>query len=178
MLHYFSNTFSGTATMTDNVSGVSTILTKKTGLLRYNYVVGYKVLSICAEGLYFDVYTLSCKRNLFHILFLAYTSAICQVSGDNNDNCLKCPSSNKYLTQLDTCVANCGTKYYGDDYLQQCRNCDSSCYTCNGKFYNNCTSCTGSLFLVPSKSICIPNCQDYNLTTWVSVPNMCGPCII
>jgi hypothetical protein len=40
-------------------------------------------------------------------------------------------------------------------------------------YYNNCTSCTGNLYFIPALSVCISNCEQYNLTKSLSTPNLC-----
>jgi len=47
-----------------------------------------------------------------------------------------------FLKETDSCFDNCGSKYYNDDYLKQCRKCDNNCHYRSGKYNNNCTSCS------------------------------------
>jgi len=46
------------------------------------------------------------------------------------------PSNN-----TDTCEPICGVRYYPDDVLKVCKECDFRCLTCTGPTYEECTSC-------------------------------------
>jgi hypothetical protein len=165
LLHYFRNTYSGgDAILVDQVKLTNTVLTRKNNLIGYNYVQNFIELYTCDEGYMWDPSTASCK---------AYNSQFCKLSSDINYNCVSCLDSRKFLLSNSTCTSDCGIGYFGDTYLNQCRTCDSSCLTCNGKRSNNCLSCTGSLYLIPNLSICTPDCEKYKLTKSLATPNLC-----
>ena len=57
--------------------------------------------------------------------------------------------------------------------INQCRRCHETFYECTNKFYNNCTSCKGSLYFNYKENTCIPNCQAVGLTKSLTKPNIC-----
>lgn len=144
-------------------------LTKKTGLIGYSYVIGFKELTVCNSGQVYDVGSSSCK---------AYTASNCLVSSDNTTICSVCDTKAEFLHKDANCYSICPLGFFNDTYLKQCRPCDSTCYTCSAKLVNNCLSCTGLLYLVKSLNICVNNCEQYGLTKSVSISNVCVPCII
>ena len=109
-------------------------------------------------------------------LYLAYTSSNCLVSQDSSNICSVCDYKAEFLHYDGICYKECPSGYFNNSYLKQCRPCDTTCFTCNAKLYNNCLSCTGSLYLVESIGKCVDNCEKYGLTKSVSVSNKCVAC--
>ena len=169
LLHYFSFTLEGNdiskIIVEDKIEGISQNLILKENRIGYNYIVNYTTFTQCNEGNIYSQITSNCESS---------SGTICHINRDENENCLKCLNS-QYLNHNDKCVDNCSPNYYGDDYLLQCRPCDPTCYTCNGKLNNQCLSCTNPYYYIEELHICIENCQVYNLTEEKDVPNRCGP---
>ena len=162
LLHFYENLYWGNDTIIDSVTGTYTSIIKRTGLIGYNYVVGYQSLSICLEGQVFS-----------NGVCTSYLSSKCLIASDNLDNCILCPFNFPYLHLDGKCYSKCPQGYYADNYLKQCRECDSTCYTCNGYLSTNCTSCTGTLNLVPNLGICVNSCEAYGVTLSSSLNNTC-----
>lgn len=57
--------------------------------------------------------------------------------------------------------------------MNQCRPCDSTCYTCNGFTNTTCLSCTGDLYFNPNLFACVENCEFYALTASLTKANLC-----
>ena len=173
LLHYFHNDFQEKkledTKMIDQIQGSSTKLNLKSDRIGYNYVIDYENLIICNEGYIYDNSTKTCK---------IYNSMNCSIPRNDEDKCLLCSSFQKYLNKDDKCTDNCENFYYGDDYFRQCRKCDDTCFTCFGKYYNNCLSCTGNLFYIEAYHICITNCHDYGLIQSDKKSNSCEELIV
>ncbi|KAL4486105.1 hypothetical protein ABPG72_012158 [Tetrahymena utriculariae] len=119
----------------------------------------YIYQNICYEnpppGTYCDSQTKLCQE----------CNSICQAcSGPNSGNCTQCDSSKGLvLTSSNTC--DCPVNQFLDNSGQtvQCKNCDSTCKTCNGPNKNNCLSCTYYMFnnqfyeSQPSQTYCTKN---------------------
>lgn len=164
LLHYFRNQYiDGLDRITDEVKKTKTTLTLRSNLIGYNYVVDFTELTQCPEG---QIYTSSLCKD--------FSSSKCRYSSDNVNTCLIC-KNNQFLNSDGKCYSSCPSLTYGDETLLQCRPCDSTCYTCSGKYYNSCTSCTGNLYLVKSLSVCIESCEEYGLTKSIYEANVCGP---
>ena len=171
LLHYFKNFFTSdtirSATLYDEVTQYTNPLTLKQGRIGYNYVIDFEYLNLCNEGYCFSQATQKCE---------IYNTVDCNIARDDTGKCLLCASSKPYLKEDDQCYSQCEPNYYNDDYLMQCRSCDVTCLTCFGKKENNCLSCPAnpSLYLVEDLHICVPNCEQYDLTndlfTQVCVP--------
>ena len=97
------------------------------------------------------------------------------VSSDNANICSACDTKAEFLHKDATCYSTCPQGYYNDAFLKQCRPCDGTCFSCSGKLFNNCLSCTNLLYLVQSLNICVDNCEQYGLTKSVSISNVCVP---
>ena len=96
------------------------------------------------------------------------------------DECYKCPSiNNKWLSPVDgKCVYDCPAGYYPNPQTEQCRNCHTNCTTCLERTENNCTSCSGILYLYNVTSTCVDNCIPFNLTKSVTPGEQkCVTCI-
>jgi len=131
-------------------------------------VINFQELVVCDEG--------SILSGLYTCQPISTTK--CQYASNINDDCYLCPKIKPYLYYNSTssyCFATCPDSFFGDTYTLQCRQCDSTCFQCNNQYYNNCTACNGTNYLVPALSICVPNCLVYNLTPSLYIPNLCVP---
>ena len=168
LLHSFNNRFSGDkiseSKITDIVEGLVTRLTLKSDRIGYNYIINYQNLVICEEG-----YVYNSVTNLCDI----HDSQECYIPRTAEDKCLVCGSQRPYLKDDDKCYSDCRPNYYADDYFQQCRSCNFTCYTCFGKKYNNCLSCTGIYYYIESLHVCVTNCQEYGLVISTKLANTC-----
>ena len=169
LLHHFHNTFNETrlenAKIKDEVEGLVTKLTPKSNRIGYNYVKDYEYLIICEEGYVYNENTKICDL---------FSSENCIVPRTNQDKCLLCNSNNPYLKEEDDlCYNDCGIGYFADNYFKQCRKCHETCYTCSGKYNNNCLSCTNDYYYIESKHICVKNCQEYGLVISTEKLNTC-----
>ena len=125
----------------------------------------YKDQTLCEEGEVYNESSDTCTKPL---------TTHCEIPADIGDSCLTCPEETIYINPKDgSCVNNCPVETYARDDINECRDCHITCYTCFGPFYNNCTSCTGLLCLVPELHICIDACEDYGLTMDPKDSNMC-----
>ena len=168
LLHSFSNRFSGDkiseSKITDIVEGLVTKPTLKSGRIGYNYVMNYRNLVICEEG-----YVYNSVTNLCDI----YDSQECYIPRTAEEKCLVCGSQRPYLKNDDKCYYDCSPNFYADEYFQQCRDCNYTCYTCFGKKFNNCLSCTGIYYYIERLHICVTNCQEYGLVQSTKLANTC-----
>jgi hypothetical protein len=132
LLHYFHNTFTqdklSDSKITDEVEGLVTKLTVKPKRIGYNYVIDYEYLVICEEGYVYNEKFKRCD---------IFDSEECKVPRTAEEKCLRCGAQRPYLKDDDKCYLDCSPYYFADDYFKQCRNCDTTCYTCFGKKYNN-----------------------------------------
>ena len=149
------------------------VVTRRTHFIGYNIVdpnpknTNYKELTLCAEGEVYNPSSDTCSKPL---------TTHCEYPGDLGDKCISCKEDAIYINIVDgSCTNECPVRFYPRDDINQCRACHFTCYTCTGPFYNNCTSCEGSLALVPDLHICIEYCEDYGLTTDPNDHNMCIP---
>ena len=168
LLHHFHNDFNeiklSDAKIRDQVEGLVTKLTPKSDRIGYNYVMNYEKLIICEEGYVYDEINKKC--NIFD-------STDCIVPRTSDDKCLLCANNHPYLKYDGICYSDCGYNYFPDDYFKQCRECHETCYTCFGKNYTNCLSCTGDYYYIESLHICIKNCQEYGLVISLEKENTC-----
>ena len=168
LLHSFDNKFSGSkiseSKIRDKVEGLVTKLTLKSNRIGYNYVMNYRYLVICEEGYVYNNVTDKCD---------IHDSQQCSIPRTPEDKCLVCGSMKPYLKDDDNCYLDCSPNYYADDYFKQCRACNYTCYTCFGKYYNNCLSCTGIYYYIESLHICVTNCQEYGLVISNKTNNTC-----
>lgn len=112
-------------------------------------------VSQCAEGLYSDKITKTCK--------------LC------SDNCYTCSNSTEFCTSCSTqiglildytnkCVSSCSSGYFENSILNTCDKCTSNCSTCN-KNSTTCTTCNEGYLLNKETSSC-NDCEDgYYKTT-------------
>jgi len=80
----------------------------------------------------------------------------------NTIRCIECKLSylHKSGSDFDTCVTNCGPKYYQDGH--ECKKCDFRCLTCTGPSVENCVVCDISMLGVIRKEPFECTC-DYGL---------------
>jgi hypothetical protein len=83
--------------------------------------------------------------------------------------CLACdPLFNRFLDGTDpVCLSECPQGYFGSvEDAQTCQECHSDCYSCDGKYSDNCTSChkdSSYRFLFLHDSQCALTCpKNYN----------------
>ena len=126
--------------------------------------MNYEKLIICEEGYVYDEINKKC--NIFD-------STDCIVPRTSDDKCLLCANNHPYLKYDGICYSDCGYNYFADDYFKQCRECHETCYTCFGKNYTNCLSCTGDYYYIESLHICVKNCQKYGLVISLEKENTC-----
>ena len=173
LLHYFHNSFNTNklieTRMIDIVTGLSILLKTKSNRIGYNYVIGHENLVICEEGNIYNEESNTC---------VSFISENCKVPRNQEDDCLLCSFNKPYLKENDLCYGDCGPKFYNDVYLNQCRKCADICYTCSGKYNNNCTSCTGIFYYIESLHICVPECQEYGLVKSTKIKNTCEELLV
>ena len=104
--------------------------------------------------------------------------ALCEIYSNKEKQCFQCKDNNQYLNKwVDEfgaeCYTDCPPTLYEDPLINQCRRCHETCYECTNEFYNNCTSCTGTLYFNFKENTCIPNCQTADLTRSLTKPNIC-----
>ncbi|XP_069891868.1 proprotein convertase subtilisin/kexin type 5 isoform X2 [Dipodomys merriami] len=70
-------------------------------------------------------------------------------AGAGADGCINCTEG--YFMEERRCVQSCSISYYLDhsseNAYKSCRKCDTSCLTCNGPGFKNCTSCPSGYLL-------------------------------
>ncbi|KAM4877564.1 proprotein convertase subtilisin/kexin type 5 isoform 1-T1 [Thomomys bottae] len=70
-------------------------------------------------------------------------------AGAGADGCINCTEG--YFMEEGRCVQSCSISYYLDrsseNTYKSCRKCDTSCLTCNGPGFKNCTSCPSGYLL-------------------------------
>ena len=147
----------------DNTNIKYTInLNRRNTFKNYNYIDSennnlYSLLNICDEGYYYNKGTSTCVSTF---------SSKCKFVSDSNDNCLTCPEEKKYLNpENGNCESKCPFFSYSNDYINQCRKCHYTCYTCKDEKINSCLSCIDPRFLLIKENICVENCEIYDLTS-------------
>jgi len=108
----------------------------------------------------------------------AEVDALCEIYSNKEKQCFQCKDNNQYLNKWvdefgEECYTDCPPTLYEDPLINQCRRCHETCYECTNEFYNNCTSCTGTLYFNFKENTCIPNCQTAELTRSLTKPNIC-----
>lgn len=127
--------------------------------------------SACASSYYYQASSTSCLTSCPSNTYLS--SGICEpcgntcltCNGSGNSACISCGSP-RFLKGTQ-CITSCGTGFYGKTSTRTCEGktisknvaCDGSCYNCSGELPNQCTQCTGSLYLTPS-STCSSTCPS------------------
>ncbi|KAL4449882.1 hypothetical protein ABPG74_015001 [Tetrahymena malaccensis] len=94
-------------------------------------------------------------------------------SGGTAKDCKSCSVGYFYQNQ---CLTQCPDQYYpdqSDKSAQTCKQCNSVCFNCNGPNQNQCTQCTGDLYLNPG-NLCLKTCPDGQFQN--SANNKCEPC--
>ncbi|KAM6183383.1 proprotein convertase subtilisin/kexin type 5 isoform 2-T2 [Erethizon dorsatum] len=70
-------------------------------------------------------------------------------AGAGADGCINCTEG--YFMEEGRCVPSCSISYYLDHSAEHgyksCKRCDTSCLTCNGPGFKNCTSCPSGYLL-------------------------------
>ena len=138
----------------------------------YNYIDPeninlYSIQNICDEGYIFNEGTGTC---------ISVFSQNCEFVADSKYNCLTCPESNVYLNpDTGECLNKCPVKYFDNFYMNQCRKCHITCYTCIDENQNTCLSCIDPTFLLVNEygSFCVENCEYYGLTSSKINGNLC-----
>ncbi|EAS00754.2 zinc finger lsd1 subclass family protein (macronuclear) [Tetrahymena thermophila SB210] len=97
----------------------------------------------------------------------------CQTcSGPNANQCLSCILPNYFQPDTTQCVTTCKTSYYPVQNTATCAPCNATCYQCSASTANDCTSCTGNLYL--QNNTCSSTCQ--NGTYPDKTTNKCTQC--
>ena len=155
----------------DNTNIKYTInLNRRNTFKNYNYIDPennnlYSILNICEEGEYYNEGTSTC---------ISTFSSNCEFVSDSNNNCLTCPEEKKYLhPENGNCYSKCPYFYFSNDYINQCRKCHYTCYTCKDEKINSCLSCIDPRFLLIEQNICVENCEIYELTSSKVNGNLC-----
>ena len=195
LLLYYKNEFNltaeGNTVIREELSGKISILTRSPDYVGYNIVdpdaqnivskldiicpFGHVYYSSensckCAEG--FDEIGSSCVAGETEL------DSLCEIYSNKDKQCFQCKENNQYLNKWvdefgEECYTDCPPTLYEDPLINQCRRCHETCYECTNEFYNNCTSCTGTLYFNFKENTCIPNCQAADLTRSLTKPNIC-----
>ncbi|CAD8102627.1 unnamed protein product [Paramecium sonneborni] len=101
---------------------------------------------------YYNQCLLNCPKGLYN----SYECSLC------SENCEEC-SSNQctscffgYFLLVDTCVTNCGQRYYANQEYQICESCYDGCLECVGVGPYQCVLCEPTYLL--SDNRCLPYC--------------------
>ena len=176
LLWYFKNLYreiNSELKLIEEINEIETNLNYDNTYIGYNYVdpdnqgIYENLNKLCNLGEYFDTDINDCTE--------ATKTPVeyCEHYANKNYQCLNCKDEEIYLLISDgTCHSDCSPNYFGNDLINQCRPCDSSCYTCNGKEPNQCLSCTGNLYFYDKEKTCIENCEIFSLTKSVSLINV------
>ena len=197
LLMYYKNEFNLTkeknSIIKEEISGTTTTVSKSPDYLGYNivdpnpdaeyYVI--KLEQICPYGQVYDKKNYICKCADGFMPngdkcnpVGSELDALCEVYSNTDKQCFQCKENNKYLNRWvqefgEECYDECPPTLYEDPLINQCRRCHETCYECTNEFYNNCTSCTGTLYFNFKENTCIPNCQVAGLTRSLTKPNIC-----
>ena len=183
LLLYYINEFNlddnGNPIITEMLTNTSQIVGRDPNYVGYNIVdpnrMGYASnLTICPYGEVFNGEGKCVPSDYDDVCKLFSQSTLGKL-------CFECQEESIYLNKWfdenglfnEKCYLNCPATLYGDDLMNQCRRCHETCYTCNGDKYNNCTSCTGELYLNKYNNTCISNCQTDGLTRSLKRDNEC-----
>ncbi|KAL4499150.1 hypothetical protein ABPG72_017052 [Tetrahymena utriculariae] len=97
----------------------------------------------------------------------------CQTcSGPNANQCLSCLLPNYFQPNTFQCVTTCSVKFYPVQNTATCAPCDPTCYQCSASTANDCTSCSGNLYL--QNNTCKATCQNGTFPN--STTNQCQQC--
>ena len=195
LLLYYINDFNltteGNSVIKEELSGTITIVTRTPDYLGYNIVdpMANHIVSrldlICPFGQVYnyELYSCECPQGFNPsgskcVPYGDELDAVCETYSNTDKQCLQCKENNQYLNRWpdefgQECYADCPPTLYGDPLINQCRRCHETCYECTNEFYNNCTSCTGTLYFNFKENTCIPNCQAAELTRSLTKPNIC-----
>ena len=194
LLYYindFNLTVEGNSVIKEILSDKVDILTRTPDYLGYNIVdpLANNIVSrlefICPFGQVYnyDRYECECPRGFTPKgskcdPIGSELDALCETYSNTDKQCLQCKENNQYLNRWpdefgEVCYSDCPPTLYEDPLINQCRRCHETCYECTNEFYNNCTSCTGTLYFNFKENTCIPNCQAADLTRSLTKPNIC-----
>ena len=195
LLLYYKNEFNltaeGNTVIREELTGTISILTRSPDYVGYNIVdpdsqnIVSKLDMICPYGRVYYSSDNSCKcadgfndNDSSCIPFGKELDALCEIYSNKDKQCFKCKENNQYLNKWvdefgEECYTDCPATLYEDPLINQCRRCHETCYECTNEFYNNCTSCTGTLYFNFKENTCIPNCQEAELTRSLTKPNIC-----
>ncbi len=173
LLWYFRNLYEdidSRLVLIEELTGAETSLIYMSDYVGYNIVDPKNegktsLLTLCPSNQIYSTENVECENKA--------ASDDCNTFADGNNNCLIC-RNDKYIYVNDgSCVEECPPTYFGNDKINQCRECHETCYKCTDRFYNNCTACTGSLYYNYKDNTCIENCESVGLTKSNTRPNIC-----
>ena len=172
LLWYFKNLYEeidSELKLKEELSGTQINLNYDNDYIGYNYVNDqYKDLILCNLGEYYNDDINGCSE------LINSPVEHCENYANKNYQCLNCKDDEIYLLTSDgSCHNDCSPYYFGNELINQCRRCHSSCYSCTGKEANQCLSCTGNLYFYEKEKTCIENCEIVGLTKSLTRNNMC-----
>lgn len=89
-------------------------------------------------------------------------------AGAGADGCIKCTEG--YFMEDGRCVQSCSISYYfehsSENGYKSCKKCDTSCLTCNGPGFKNCTSCPSGYLLDLGTCQMGAICKDATEESW------------
>lgn len=89
-------------------------------------------------------------------------------AGAGADGCINCTEG--YFMEEGRCVQSCSISYYFDHSSENghksCKKCDTSCLTCNGPGFKNCTSCPSGYLLDLGMCQMGAICKDATEESW------------
>jgi len=88
----------------------------------------------------------------------------------SGNRCLLCQEG-YYLYHNRRCQRSCGARYYVEESTRRCRPCFPKCATCNGRFYDQCTSCYSKHVLDNGK--CVARHQNKCVDVETRHPERC-----
>ena len=172
LMSYYINDYNGDMRIVDVVDMNNLVyskLTRFSDFIGYNYVdFSYKNLILCSEGTVKDTNDACLTPNGL--------GANCELGG-YNDKCIYCTQGYLIKPSTGECTQDCGDKFYPEYKINQCRDCHTTCATCNGPYYNNCTKCTGIYYLNTKEKTCIEVCEREGLISFADSVNgnICKP---
>ncbi|EAS04209.2 zinc finger lsd1 subclass family protein, partial (macronuclear) [Tetrahymena thermophila SB210] len=96
-------------------------------------------------------------------------------NGSGSNNCLSCSPSSLLDLSSHQCVSECSSNQYSDTILNQCKQCDSTCLTCDGSGINSCLSCLGpNLFYQADSKSCVTICRPNQFQD--AINQLCSSC--
>ncbi|EWS73119.1 zinc finger lsd1 subclass family protein (macronuclear) [Tetrahymena thermophila SB210] len=94
-------------------------------------------------------------------------------SAGTEKDCNSCSkASNRFLYEKQ-CLSQCPDQYYPDKTSQTCKQCHSTCFNCSGPNSDQCTKCSGDLYLNPGNK-CLDSCPDGQFKNQAN--NTCESC--